>query len=62
MVAELRATFQRRNHRNRKENKAQHLMPERMDGLHGGRKNVFDELSGLPRQMLLGHEFHPIKS
>jgi hypothetical protein len=37
------------------ENKAQHLMPQRMDGFNRSRKNVLDELSGLPRQMPLGH-------
>jgi hypothetical protein len=43
------------------ENKAQDLMPERMDGLYRGRKNVLDELPGLASQMLLGHCFYPLK-
>jgi hypothetical protein len=44
-----------RSPRKCEENKAQDLMPERMDGLYRSRKNVLDELPGLPRQMLLGH-------
>ncbi len=42
---------------NHEENKAQNLMPERMDGLYSGGKNVLDKLPGLPRQMLLRHDF-----
>ncbi len=38
-----------------KENKGDDLMPKRMDGLHGGGKNVFYELAGVLRQMLVGH-------
>ena len=57
MVAELRTTFHVADRRNCKKNKAQNLMPERMDGLHRGGKNVFDELARLLRQMLVGHDF-----
>jgi hypothetical protein len=39
-----------------KENKAQNLMPKRMDGLHRGGKNVLYELACLAGQMLAGHD------
>jgi hypothetical protein len=39
------------------ENKAQNLMPERMHRLYSGRNNVLYELSGLPRQMFVLHDF-----
>jgi hypothetical protein len=42
--------------RNCKENKAQDLMPQRMDRLHGRREYVFNELACLRRQMLPGHD------
>jgi hypothetical protein len=40
---------------NRKETKAQNLVPQRMDGLYGSRENVFDKLSGLSTDVLPGH-------
>ena len=41
---------------NCKENKADHLMPKRMDRLHGCREHVFHELARPPRQMLMDHD------
>ena len=55
--AGVRSDFHTSNQRKHQENKAQNLMPERMHGLYSGRNNVLDELSGLPRQMLLWHDF-----
>jgi hypothetical protein len=42
---------------NRKENKAQNLMPERMNRLYSSGNDVLYKLPGLPRQILLGHDF-----
>ena len=43
--------------RNYKENKAKHLVPERVNGLYRSGKNVFYELARVLRQMLMGHDF-----
>jgi hypothetical protein len=40
----------------REENKADDLMPQRMDGLHGGGKNVLHELACVLRKMFVGHD------
>jgi hypothetical protein len=43
--------------RNYEKNKANYLMPERMNRLYGRGKNVLDKLSRLFREGLTGHEF-----
>jgi hypothetical protein len=45
------------DHCNRKENKAQNLMPERMNRLYSGGNHVLYKLPRLPRQILLRHDF-----
>jgi hypothetical protein len=50
---EVRAQTERKY----QENKAQNLMPQRMHWLYCRRNYVLDELPGLPRQMLVWHDF-----
>lgn len=45
------------NQSENEENKAQNLVPKGMHRLHGGGHHVLDELAGLPRQIVLRHEF-----
>jgi hypothetical protein len=49
--------FPRAEDRKRKKKKADHLMPQRVNGFDGGWNHVPDEMTCLPRQLLLGHVF-----
>ncbi len=56
-VGRVAGNFPSRGSRNHEKNKANHLVPEGMNGLYRRGKNMFDKRSRLLREGLTGHEF-----